>query len=125
MPRATRDRPILRAFIMLRVIAILFVLVVFVAMVYGPIAAMLVEMFPTRVRCSSVSLPYHLGNGWFGGLLPSAVLAICGAKRPSSRPACGCRSSWRCGSATGRLLLWLRETKGTTAVGRRTPNRLL
>ena len=45
-------------------------------MVYGPIAALLVEMFPTRVRCSSVSLPYHLGNGWFGGLLPSAVLAI-------------------------------------------------
>jgi len=59
-----------------RVVAILFVLVVFVAMVYGPIAAMLVEMFPTRVRCSSVSLPYHLGNGWFGGLLPSAMLAI-------------------------------------------------
>jgi MFS family permease len=59
-----------------RVIGILFVLIVFVAMVYGPIAAMLVEMFPTRVRCSSVSLPYHLGNGWFGGLLPSAVLAV-------------------------------------------------
>jgi MFS family permease len=60
----------------LRVIGILFVLIVFVAMVYGPIAAMLVEMFPTRLRCSSVSLPYHLGNGWFGGLLPSASLAV-------------------------------------------------
>ena len=45
-------------------------------MVYGPIAAMLVEMFPTRVRCSSVSLPYHVGNGWFGGLLPATALAI-------------------------------------------------
>ena len=60
----------------LRVIAILFVLIVFVTMVYGPIAALLVEMFPTRVRCSSVSLPYHIGNGWFGGLLPSTAFAI-------------------------------------------------
>ncbi len=60
----------------LRVIGILWLLVLFVAMVYGPIAALLVEMFPTRVRCSSVSLPYHLGNGWFGGLLPSMVFAI-------------------------------------------------
>ena len=60
----------------LGVIAILLVLVTFVAMVYGPIAAILVEMFPTRVRCSSVSLPYHLGNGWFGGLLPSAAFAV-------------------------------------------------
>ncbi|MCC6197294.1 MAG: MFS transporter [Burkholderiales bacterium] len=59
-----------------RVVGILFLLVVFVTMVYGPIAAMLVEMFATRVRCSSVSLPYHIGNGWFGGLLPSAILAI-------------------------------------------------
>lgn len=45
-------------------------------MVYGPMAALLVEMFVTRVRCSSVSLPYHVGNGWFGGLLPSAAFAI-------------------------------------------------
>src|SRR6185436_3131832 len=60
----------------LQVIGILFVLVLFVTMVYGPIAALLVEMFPTRVRCSSVSLPYHIGNGWFGGLLPSAAFAI-------------------------------------------------
>jgi MFS family permease len=60
----------------LRVVGILFVLLVFVTMVYGPIAALLVEMFPTRLRCSSVSLPYHVGNGLFGGLLPSAALAI-------------------------------------------------
>jgi MFS family permease len=60
----------------LRVVGILWLLMVFVTMVYGPIAALLVEMFATRVRCSSVSLPYHLGNGWFGGLLPSAAFAI-------------------------------------------------
>ena len=58
------------------VVAILWLLMVFVAMVYGPIAAMLVEMFPTRLRCTSVSLPYHLGNGWFGGLLPATSFAI-------------------------------------------------
>ena len=60
----------------LRVIGILLLLIVLVTMVYGPIAALLIEMFPTRVRCSSVSLPYHIGNGWFGGLLPSTALAI-------------------------------------------------
>ena len=47
-----------------------------VTMVYGPIAAMLVEMFPTRIRYTSMSLPYHIGNGWFGGLLPATALAI-------------------------------------------------
>ena len=92
-----------------RVIGILVVLVLLAAMVYGPIAAALVEMFPTRVRCSSVSLPYHIGNGWFGGLLPATSIAI--------------------GAHTGRMLdglwypvavasigavialLWVRETK--------------
>ncbi|MBE7418762.1 MAG: MFS transporter [Ideonella sp.] len=59
-----------------RVVGILWLLVLLVALVYGPIAALLVEMFPTRVRCSSVSLPYHLGNGWFGGLLPTMMFAI-------------------------------------------------
>jgi len=59
-----------------KVLGILVLLVLFAAMVYGPIAAALVEMFPTRVRCSSVSLPYHVGNGWFGGLLPAASIAI-------------------------------------------------
>jgi MFS family permease len=58
------------------VIAILTLLVIFVTMVYGPIAAMLVEMFPTRIRYSSMSLPYHIGNGWFGGLLPPLAFAI-------------------------------------------------
>ena len=58
------------------VVAILTVLVIYVTMVYGPIAAMLVEMFPTRIRYTSMSLPYHIGNGWFGGLLPSTAFAI-------------------------------------------------
>jgi len=58
------------------VIAILVYLVLLVTMVYGPIAAMLVEMFPTRIRYTSMSLPYHIGNGWFGGLLPTTAFAI-------------------------------------------------
>ena len=58
------------------VIAILALLVIYVTMVYGPIAAALVEMFPTRIRYSSMSLPYHIGNGWFGGLLPTTAFAI-------------------------------------------------
>ena len=57
-------------------VAILTLLVIYVTMVYGPIAAMLVEMFPTRIRYSSMSLPYHIGNGWFGGLLPPLAFAI-------------------------------------------------
>ena len=59
-----------------KVTAILFYLVLLVAMVYGPIAAMLVELFPTRIRYTSMSLPYHIGNGWFGGLLPTTAFAI-------------------------------------------------
>ncbi|CAN7230833.1 MFS transporter [Phyllobacterium sp. LjRoot231] len=59
-----------------KVIAILFVLVLYVTMVYGPIAAILVEMFPTRIRYTGMSLPYHIGNGWFGGLLPATVFAM-------------------------------------------------
>jgi MFS family permease len=58
------------------VIAILVYLVILVTMVYGPIAAMLVELFPTRIRYTSMSLPYHIGNGWFGGLLPTTAFAI-------------------------------------------------
>ena len=57
-------------------IGILFILVLFVTMVYGPIAAILVEMFPTRIRYTGMSLPYHIGNGWFGGLLPATVFAL-------------------------------------------------
>ena len=58
------------------VVCILTLLVIYVTMVYGPIAAMLVEMFPTRIRYTSMSLPYHIGNGWFGGLLPTTAFAI-------------------------------------------------
>jgi len=58
------------------VVAILTLLVIYVTMVYGPIAAMLVELFPTRIRYTSMSLPYHIGNGWFGGLLPTTAFAI-------------------------------------------------
>jgi len=58
------------------VIGLLFILVVYVTMVYGPIAAMLVELFPTKIRYTSMSLPYHIGNGWFGGLLPATAFAI-------------------------------------------------
>ena len=58
------------------IVLLLTILVIYVTMVYGPIAAMLVEMFPTRIRYTSMSLPYHIGNGWFGGLLPATALAI-------------------------------------------------
>jgi MFS family permease len=60
----------------LTIIAILTYLIILVTMVYGPIAAMLVELFPTRIRYSGLSLPYHIGNGWFGGLLPATAFAI-------------------------------------------------
>ncbi len=62
------------------IVGILFILVVYVTMVYGPIAAILVEMFPTRIRYTGMSLPYHIGNGWFGGLLPATVFAMSAAK---------------------------------------------
>jgi MFS family permease len=62
------------------VVLLLFVLVLYVTMVYGPVAAMLVEMFPTRIRYTSMSLPYHIGNGWFGGLLPTFAFAMVAAK---------------------------------------------
>jgi len=61
------------------IIGLLFILVIFVTMVYGPIAAMLVELFPTKIRYTSMSLPYHIGNGWFGGLLPASAFAITAA----------------------------------------------
>ncbi len=61
------------------VVAVLFVLMLYVTMVYGPIAAMLVELFPTRIRYTSMSLPYHIGNGWFGGFLPTTSFAIVAA----------------------------------------------
>jgi len=58
------------------IVIILLILVIFVTMVYGPIAAALVEMFPTRIRYTSLSIPYHIGNGWFGGLMPSIAFAM-------------------------------------------------
>jgi len=62
------------------IIVILTIMVIYVTMVYGPIAAMLVEMFPTRIRYTSMSLPYHIGNGWFGGFLPATSFAIVAAQ---------------------------------------------
>jgi MFS family permease len=61
------------------VVGILFLLVLYVTMVYGPIAALLVELFPSRIRYSSMSLPYHIGNGWFGGFLPTTAFAMVAA----------------------------------------------
>jgi hypothetical protein len=63
----------------LTIIGILVLLIMFAAMTYGPIAAALVELFPTRIRYSGMSLPYHIGNGWFGGLLPATAFAIVAA----------------------------------------------
>jgi MFS family permease len=61
------------------VVLILFTLVLYVTMVYGPIAAMLVELFPARIRYTAMSLPYHIGNGWFGGFLPATAFAMVAA----------------------------------------------
>ena len=62
------------------IIGILTIMVIYVTMVYGPIAAMLVEFFPTRIRYTSMSLPYHIGNGWFGGFLPAISFSIVAAQ---------------------------------------------
>jgi len=61
------------------IVLVLVILVLYVTMVYGPIAAMLVEMFPTRIRYTAMSLPYHVGNGWFGGFLPTTAFAMVAA----------------------------------------------
>lgn len=68
---ATIDKP--------RVVLILFIMALYVTMVYGPIAALLVELFPTNIRYTSMSLPYHIGNGWFGGFLPTIAFAMVAA----------------------------------------------
>ena len=60
-------------------VGLLFLLMLYVTMVYGPVAAALVEMFPARIRYTSMSLPYHIGNGWFGGFLPPTAFAIVAA----------------------------------------------
>ena len=62
-----------------KVVGLLFLLVLYVTMVYGPVAAALVEMFPAQVRYTSMSLPYHVGNGWFGGFLPTTAFAMVAA----------------------------------------------
>ena len=61
------------------VFVLLWILVIYVTMVYGPIAAWLIELFPARIRYTSMSLPYHIGNGWFGGFLPVTSFAIVAA----------------------------------------------
>ena len=61
------------------VLLLLWILVIYVTMVYGPIAAWLVELFPTRIRYTSMSLPYHIGNGWFGGFLPTISFGLVAA----------------------------------------------
>ncbi len=62
------------------IILILTIMVIYVTMVYGPIAAMLVEFFPTKIRYTSMSLPYHIGNGWFGGFMPAIAFSIVAAR---------------------------------------------
>ncbi len=82
---------------------ILCLLVLYVTMVYGPIAAMLVEMFPTRIRYTSMSLPYHIGNGWFGGFLPTTAFAMV-APPATSTTASGIRWSIAGDDLRGRPL---------------------
>jgi len=60
-------------------VLILVIMMIYVTLVYGPIAAFLVELFPTRIRYTSMSLPYHIGNGWFGGMLPLLATAMAAA----------------------------------------------
>ncbi|MGC2698412.1 MAG: MFS transporter, partial [Candidatus Angelobacter sp.] len=60
--------------------------VIYVTMVYGPIAAFLVELFPAKIRYTSMSLPYHIGNGWFGGFMPLIATAIVAAAATSTNP---------------------------------------
>ncbi|HEX7578671.1 MAG TPA: MFS transporter [Thermoanaerobaculia bacterium] len=61
------------------VILILTIMMIYVTLVYGPMAAFLVELFPTNIRYTSMSLPYHIGNGWFGGMLPLLATAMVAA----------------------------------------------
>ena len=79
-------------------------------MVYGPIAAWLVELFPTRIRYTGMSLPYHIGNGWFGGFLPATVFAIVAATgNIYSGPVVSDRR--RGDELRGRGFIFLPETK--------------
>lgn len=98
-------------------VALLFIQVVYVCMVYGPIAAFLVELFPTRIRYTSMSLPYHLGNGWFGGFLPliaTAVTASAWAKRVFGPNAIYTGLMYPIGVCVVTLIvggLWVKETR--------------
>jgi hypothetical protein len=93
------------------VVAILSLLMIIAAMVYGPIAAMLVELFPARIRYTSMSLPYHIGNGWFGGFLPTTAFAM------SAAPGTSYFGLWYpvVIAAVAVVVggLFLRETRGT------------
>jgi MFS family permease len=92
------------------VVGLLTILVIFVTMVYGPIAAMLVELFPTRIRYTAMSLPYHIGNGWFGGFLPVTAFAIVAA---TGNIYAGLMYPIIVAAATFVLgVLFLRETRG-------------
>jgi MFS family permease len=92
-----------------KVIALLFILMLYVTMTYGPVAAMLVELFPTRIRYTSMSLPYHIGNGWFGGFLPTTAFAIVAA---TGDIYAGLRYPIAIAAVTLLVgLLFLRETK--------------
>jgi len=93
-----------------RVVGLLAILVLYVTMVYGPIAAMLVELFPTRIRYTAVSLPYHIGNGWFGGFLPITAFAIVAA---TGNIYAGLMYPIAVAAMTFILgMLFIRETKG-------------
>jgi hypothetical protein len=93
-----------------RLLGVLVLLGLRVAMVYGPAAAALVELFPTRVRYTSVSVPYHLGNGWFGGLLPGIAYALAASRGDVFH------GLWYPVAVAGLsllvLLLWVPETRG-------------
>ncbi|HMS79955.1 MAG TPA: MFS transporter [Burkholderiaceae bacterium] len=92
------------------VIALLWVLVVLAAAVYAPVAATLAELFPTRLRCTAIALPYHLGNGWFGGFLPAIAVASVAAH---GEALAGLGYPIAVAPATAAIAaLWLPETRG-------------
>jgi MFS family permease len=96
-------------------ILLVLIQVLYVTMVYGPIAAFLVELFPTRIRYTSMSLPYHIGNGWFGGMLPLTATVLvssngsiyAGLWYPSSSRRSP--SSWACSSSARRRITRFRS----------------
>lgn len=95
------------------VVLILLVFMGFVAITYGPLAALLVEMFPARIRYSSMSLPYHIGAGWFGGLLPTISFALVAEHgniyAGLAYPVAGALMTFVIGA------IWLRDTRETRA----------